>query len=464
MLVLRVFRTDKVVEAVQRYVADLLGPQFIQPPSFDMGAAYADSDQCSPLLFVLSQGVDPSKDIFKFAETKGFGNLENISLGQGQGPIAEQAIREVPLGCRTRASSLDAHPGSGSQAIDKGSWVLLQNCHVAVSWLPTLERIVDELRPETTNPAFRLWLTSMPSDQFPVSILQNGIKMTNEPPKGLKANLLQTYRAMDAKEFDEKLGSRPDTLRKLIYGLSFFHALVLERRKFGPLGWNIRYEFTESDMRISKQQLQLFLEMFPTEVPFKALRFLVRARLAVWLVADAHANAPRPPRAQVGQLNYGGRVTDDWDRRTLSNLLDTFLCPAVLEDGYTFHNAAYGTLPNGSLHKDYLKLVGDLPINDDPAVRSASLPHTRASAPPDSRLRCRPLVCTRTRASPAPSPRATCCWAASSHCSPRRAAAAPATAARPTLQRVRRQLPPFCRVTLTWWPPRPSIPWTTRTA
>lgn len=63
-------------------------------------------------------------------------------------------------------------------------------------------------------------------------------------------------------------------------------------------------------------------------------------------------------------------MTDDWDRRTLTNLLDTFLCPAVLEDGYTFQTAAYGTLPNGSMHKDYLAVIGELPINDDPAVRA----------------------------------------------------------------------------------------------
>lgn len=171
-----------------------------------------------------------------------------------------------------------------------------------MSWLPTLERIIDELRPETTNPAFRLWLTSMPSEHFPVSILQNGIKMTNEPPKGLKANLLQTYRALDAKEFDERMGARPDTLRKLVYGLSFFHALVLERRKFGPLGWNIRYEFTESDMRISKQQLQLFLDVFPAEVPFKALRFLVRSTAA----AAARAAKGQPSTA-LRVCTYGVR-------------------------------------------------------------------------------------------------------------------------------------------------------------
>lgn len=131
---------------------------------------YDDSTAITALIFVLTVGADPTTALVNFADSMGMypARYDAISLGQGQGPIAEALI---------------------TKACETGRWVLLQNCHLAVSWVGALEAIVEGFDPEKVNPKFRLWLTSMPSTAFPVSILQNGIKMTNEPPKGLRANL-----------------------------------------------------------------------------------------------------------------------------------------------------------------------------------------------------------------------------------------------------------------------------------
>ena len=108
---------------------------------------------------MLSPGADPLSMLMKFSETKRR-ELTPVSLGKGQGTFARNAI---------------------TSAIEKGSWVVLQNCHLAVSWLPELEAICESLspNPQHTHREFRLWLTSYPSTHFPVSILQSGIKMTN---------------------------------------------------------------------------------------------------------------------------------------------------------------------------------------------------------------------------------------------------------------------------------------------
>ena len=150
---------------------------------------------------------------------------------------------------------------------------------------------------------FRLWLTSMPTSSFSIAILQNSVKMTLEPPQGLRNNLLRTYKNLDVKEFDEC--TKPGPFKKLLFGFCLFHAIVQDRRKFGPIGWNIPYEFTNEDLMVCRRQLKMLLDEYD-DIPYKVLNYL------------------------GAEINYGGRVTDDKDVRLITTILIGYMNSHVL--------------------------------------------------------------------------------------------------------------------------------------
>ena len=76
------------------------------------------------------------------------------------------------------------------------------------------------------HPDFRLWLSSMPTPDFPASVLQSGIKLTCEPPKGVKANVTRTYADMTEGPFESSCPSKPVAWKKLLFSLTFFHAVI----------------------------------------------------------------------------------------------------------------------------------------------------------------------------------------------------------------------------------------------
>ncbi|CAJ1371943.1 unnamed protein product [Effrenium voratum] len=325
-LVLLAVRTDCTVAGLQEVIASNLGKGFLEPPSFNLEKAFHDAaSPCKPLIFVLSPGADPMVEVIRLAQKLAMNDKYiTVSLGQGQGPKAGRAIKD---------------------GVDQGMWVILQNCHLAPSWMPTLEVMVEELTPDKVADQFRLWLTAMPSPEFPISVLQNGMKMTIEPPKGLKSNLLRAFSSIDHDWFVDACGKSTEckhTFRKMLFGLCFFHALIQERCTYGPLGWNIPYQFSEPDRQICMMQLRMFLEENDI-VPYAALQYT------------------------AAEANYGGRVTDVHDRRCINFLLSDFYCPDILKDDYKFSPSGiyYAPAYSSSL-EPYVEYIRNLPINQMP--------------------------------------------------------------------------------------------------
>ena len=159
---------------------------------------------------VLTPGTDPVSDVIAFTDKLGMlKRFESVSLGRGQGPK------------------------------------VLSNCH--------LEAIVEQFKPESMQISFRLWLASMPAESFPVQVLQNGVKMTSDPPSGLRANLIRSYSALSDELLKES--KPPKIFKTLLFGFCYFHSAVQDRRKFGPIGCNIACGFTLEDLQVCRQQL-----------------------------------------------------------------------------------------------------------------------------------------------------------------------------------------------------------------
>ena len=319
MLLVRAIRPDRVALVATNFIVNNLGQRFTEPPPLDMNAVLDDSSPQMPLIFVLSAGVDPTRDLINLAQRKGMGDkLNNLSLGQGQAPIAEAMI---------------------ARAREEGAWVFLANAHLSLSWMPRLAKIVETFESEPPHKDFLLWLSSSPSKDFPISILQAGIKMTTEPPKGLKANVKRIYATLTEEQF-ESCGN-DDQYKKLMLSLSFFHSILIVRRKFQMLGWNVVYPFNDSDFIISELLMRLYLDEYES-TPWEALRYLIAG------------------------VMYGGHVTDDQDRRLVLTYINDMLSPGALEVGFKLsYSPHYTIIEKGSL-QHYKDHINQLPAVDPP--------------------------------------------------------------------------------------------------
>lgn len=288
LLIIKVLRPDRITHAVAKFVREKLGDEFINPPPFSMDQVFAESKPSTPLFFILFPGADPIKEIESFGKKLGFAEennkFVNISLGKGQEQRAEEAL---------------------NKCYENGGWVVLQNIHLMQKWLPTLERRL-EILSEGSHKDFRVFLTAEPSEhQIPQSILQASIKITNEPPQNLKANLLRAWSNFNQETLDSS--SKPNEFRSILFSLCFFHSLVLGRRKFGFQGWSRYYSFNMGDLTISADVLYNYLEI-NDKVPWEDIRYI------------------------FGEIMYGGHITDNWDRRVCSTYLKCLMKDELFDE------------------------------------------------------------------------------------------------------------------------------------
>ncbi|KAM9209454.1 dynein axonemal heavy chain 9 [Dugong dugon] len=291
LCMMRAMRPDRMIYAMRDFVEEKLGSKYVVGRALDFATSFEESGPATPMFFILSPGVDPLKDVENQGKKLGYTfnnrNFHNVSLGQGQEVVAEAAL---------------------DLAAKKGHWVILQNIHLVAKWLSTLEKKLEE-HSENSHPEFRVFISAEPAPSteghiIPQGILENSIKITNEPPTGMHASL---HKALDNFTQDTlEMCSREMEFKSILFALCYFHAVVAERRKFGPQGWNRSYPFNTGDLTISVNVLYNFLEA-NAKVPYDDLRYL------------------------FGEIMYGGHITDDWDRRLCRTYLEEYIKPKMLE-------------------------------------------------------------------------------------------------------------------------------------
>ncbi|XP_053061953.1 dynein axonemal heavy chain 10 isoform X4 [Acinonyx jubatus] len=326
LLILRCFRVDRVYRAVTDYVILTMGEKYVQPPMISFEAIFEQSTPTSPIVFILSPGSDPAGDLMKLAERSGFGGnrLKFLAMGQGQEKLALQLLET---------------------AVARGQWLMLQNCHLLVRWLKDLEKSLERI--SKPHPDFRLWLTTDPTRGFPIGMLQKSLKVVTEPPNGLKLNMRATY----FKISPDMLEQCPHpAFKSLVYVLAFFHAVVLERRKFGKIGWNVYYDFNESDFQVCMEILNTYLtkafQQHDPRIPWGSLKYL------------------------IGEVMYGGRAIDSFDRRILTIYMDEYLGDFIFDTFQPFHffrnKEVDYKIPAGDEKEKFVEAIEALPLTNTP--------------------------------------------------------------------------------------------------
>ena len=327
LLVIKALRPDRITSAITNYIIKNMGDKYIESTAFDMAATFKETSALTPIFFVLFPGIDPTKDVEELGATMdksiAKGTFINIPMGQGQEDRANKMLEECAK---------------------EGKWIMLQNLHLMSKWIKRFENDLERVS-QTAHPGFRCFISSEPPalptiDIIPEPILQASIKVSNEAPQDLKANMKRAFGNFNQARLDSC--SKKNEFKAILFSLCFFHSLIIGRRKFGAIGWSTKYNFNEGDLQICADVLNNYLEKYE-KVPYEDLRYL------------------------YGEIMYGGHITDNWDRRTNNAYLKTLIKPELLTGANLAKNFKSPD-PSKFNYEQYMKYINEKLPQESPIL------------------------------------------------------------------------------------------------
>ncbi|XHG04755.1 hypothetical protein AWENTII_008001 [Aspergillus wentii] len=324
LLLVKLCRMDRFVPTAERFIEAVFGRELFEGSS-DLKDVVEQVTATTPISLSSSPGFDASYKVDALVE-RTHATCANIAMGSNEGlQSADKAI---------------------SNAAAAGTWVLVKNVHLAPSWLQSLEKRLDSLKPHKD---FRLFLSMESSPKIPVNLIRASRVLMYEQPAGVRANMKDSLSSLSV-----RAGKPPVEKARVYLLLCFLHAVVQERLRYAPnLGWKGFWEFNDSDYQCSAYIIDVWVDtvsqgrsnVAPQKLPWDMIRTLVTEM-------------------------YGGKIDDSEDFQQLESLVTSFLTPAAFEDEYKLVSGVEKddclALPGETSIRDFVEWVNRLPEREPP--------------------------------------------------------------------------------------------------
>ncbi|SBT70312.1 dynein heavy chain, putative [Plasmodium malariae] len=314
-LIIKAIRPDKLDKCFNKLINIILGKDFLWIPELSTNDfekyVKENANGNTPIVLISSPGFDPSNKVHQLSE-KCKMSLFSIAMGSEEGYISAEKII--------------------SSAQKNGGWVLLKNIHLSPKWLHELEKNIHKA---TTNNNFRLFLTMEMNPKIPQNLLRISLTFMFEPPVGIKSSMLRTFSLF----LENRDTGDPKIARiRLYFIVSFLHAIILERRRYTPIGWTKKYEFSDSDLTCALSVVDSWIDRSATKIGKNVSEHIDPCNIP-W---DAIKKI-------LNEAIYGGRLDNMVDSKVLDTFINHLMNPNSFEADFKLN------ICNSLCDKDFLQ-------------------------------------------------------------------------------------------------------------